>query len=108
MSIQNHYNKTVKIYRYATETVYPHSKIWSLFDTVEGLKDLLSSREIIRDEGGRILADYKLYIDVIDIIEVDIIEIDNNWYDIYSIRNPNEMDRHLELKIKKLEENPTI
>ena len=106
MSIQDYYNKTVKIYRYSKEIVYPHGKTWSLLNEIEGLKDLLSSREIIRDEGGRVLADYKLYIDVIDVIEADVVEIDSLWYDIYSIHNPNEMDRHLELKIKKLEEDP--
>lgn len=106
MSLQDHYNKSLKIYRSVDGIAYPHGKTWSLLNTVEGLKDLLSSREIIRDEGGKVLADYKIYLDKTDIVEVDIIEIDSQWFDICSIHNPNELDRHLELKVNLLAGDP--
>lgn len=65
---------------------------------VPGLLDQLSEKKVIRDDGGRIIADHVFFIDYVSgILGTDRAVVGSNEYNIYRVRNPNGMNRHLEI-----------
>jgi head-tail adaptor len=106
MSIRDHYNKDVDIYR---ETIsnpedFQPSRVWALLASVRGMIDLLKGNEKYETEadGKVVIADYRLYMDVRDIKLLDRVVIDDNVYEIRKKHNPNFRGHHLELLIKLL------
>lgn len=89
--------------RQKTGTDFNPVWVWSTIAIVNGLLNLLSGRDVIKNEGNKIVADWKVYLEVTDVKEIDMIKNGADVYDIYSIHNPNNMGRHLEIKMKKLE-----
>jgi head-tail adaptor len=76
---------------------------WDTLSTVNGLIDLLSSREIVMNEGQEVMADYLIMMNVTDITETDRIVNGDDIYNIYSIHNPNNRNHHLEIKAKLMQ-----
>ena len=103
MSIENHYNETVDIYRYLLSDEWGATKEWILVhEAVPALVRLLSGRERIVDEGKQLIADYKIYHDVNDIGQTDRYVWNSEVYEVLEIQNPNQLDRHLQVKVKQL------
>lgn len=104
MSISDHYNQTVDIYRYTVSNpeAFQPSGTWDLLASVKCMIDLLKGYEKYGDDGKTVIADYRLYIDNRDIKLLDRVVIDDNVYEIVKNHNPNFRDHHLELLIKLL------
>jgi len=85
-----------------TGTDFNPAFIWGSIAVVDGMKNLLTGKEVVRNEGNVVVADYRLYIEYTDVTEADIIKSGLDGYNIYSIHNPNNMNRHLEIKMLKL------
>ena len=75
---------------------------WSTFTTLDAIKDLIREKEQPRDEGNVVLADTIFYCDYYaGITNTMRISYGSDLYDIYQIHNPNEMNKHLEIKCRK-------
>jgi hypothetical protein len=70
--------------------------------------DLLSERRVVKSEGSIILADHMVYIDYTDVTTRDILQIGSDQYSIYSIHNPNGLNRQIEIKVLKKKPGETI
>jgi len=100
MSFTSQLNNTCDIYRAtnAGNNVSPDYRKVLLHASLDCLIDEMSQARVIRKEGDKILADTIIYIDYIaDLEESDIIKVDSVNYQIKWIRNPNKMNRHLEI-----------
>ena len=105
MSFEDHLNRVVKIERRENLGTNFHPVYdWDVLASVYGLVNLLSSSEVVRDEGGVVLADYVLYIEWTDVKLKDRIKDDDsgNNYNIFSIHDPNGLGHHLKIKMKLL------
>jgi len=104
MSIEDHYNQDVDIYR---ETMmgaadFQPSRTWNLLSSVKGMIDLLKGDEKYGDDGKTVIADYRLYINDTDIKLLDRVVINDNVYEIKKKHDPNFRGHHLELLLKLL------
>ena len=103
LDLMNLYNARIEIQRKTNSGTDFHPVWgWSVIETVDCLKTMLSENEIIRSEGGRILADCKVYVDVTDVTTKDRLKIDAELFKIYSAKDPNGMGHHLLIKCKLL------
>ncbi len=99
--MQAHFLETLDIQRRRNAgTEFRPVWYWETIETVRGLIDLLSSREVVRNEAQDILADYFIMMNVTDITEADRILDGDDVYNIYSIHDPNRRGHHLEIKAK--------
>ena len=48
--------------------------VWGAIAVVDGMINLLSGKEVVRNEGNNVVADYRLYLEVTDVTEADIIK----------------------------------
>jgi len=104
MGIASKLKETVYVYRRSLASGYPQTETWSLAATVKGLFTQLSGRERIGRDGKHLAIDAKLYIMDMDIRQEDRVKIDGDYYDIYSIKDPNNKGRHLQIDMKILPE----
>ena len=79
------------------------SEGWSVLMTIKGLIDKKTGDE--RMAGGKetTFNYYKLYCDANGIIEEDRAVLDGNIYEILSVRNPLNLDHHLEADLRLVE-----
>lgn len=107
--LKSFHNKSVLIKRRTnTGTEFHPVYTWATLSTVTGMLDLLNERRVVMNEGGVVLADYMIYIDYTDVTTSDIIQIGSDQYTIYSIHNPNGLNRMLEIKALKKKPGETV
>lgn len=107
--MRSYYNKSVQVKRRTnTGTDFHPVYTWATIKTTPGMVDLLNERRVVMNEGGVVLADYMIYIDYTDVTTRDIIQIGTDQYTIYSIHNPNGMNRMLEIKALKKKPGETV
>ena len=92
-------NTTIQIYRKDNigsdfHPVYD----WNLVSLPEATINMLSERNIIRNEGNTILADHEIFIEYTDIKFDDRIKHGSSVYRVYSVYDPNGMNDHVEVK----------
>jgi len=98
MSISANYNIIASFYRPVNVgTDFKPQYDWILDYEVDGLLDMENTRNHVRSEGETIRFDARLYCDVVDINKTYRVLINGHEYTIYSVHNPNYMDRHLEV-----------
>lgn len=98
-------NSSVAIYRKTNtgNNVSPDYN-YTLIDTVDCIKNQLSENRVIRSEGDKILADHVIFIDYIsDIRFTDFMVVGSEYFQIYKVYNPNNMNHHLEIFGLKME-----
>lgn len=78
---------------------------WATYATLDAVKDLISERNQPRNEGNSVLADTVFFVDFYaDINNSMRIKHGSDYYSIYQIHNPNELNRHLEIKCLKMKD----
>lgn len=81
---------------------------WDTEFIENGLIIELMERNKVYDEGGKIIADHKLYwkytTNTSGVNYKYRIKWGSNLYSIYSIKNPNQRNHHFEMKLLKLPE----
>jgi len=105
MSFESHLDKSINIERKKNVGTNFHPVYdWDILKNVNGMINLLSESEILRDEGGVVLADYALYIETTDIKLSDRIKatVSGDLYDVFSIHDPNGRGHHYKIKMKLL------
>lgn len=75
---------------------------WYVLHETKGLIDQLSGNKIIKDEGNQVISDHICYLLESDIEEKDRILCDGDVFEIYRVFNPNKLNRHFEIYLKKL------
>ncbi len=102
MSLKSKLKEDIEIYRKAVADNYKKTETWVYHTTVKGLTTLLNSFEKTGNDGKEIDADTKAIVFPVDITEEDRIKADGNYYDIYSIKDPNKKGKFFQVKMKKL------
>ena len=97
------YNTEVDIYTKSSSSDFSATETWTFVASTYGRKSKLSGREVVRNEGNTIVADYIVYIDPRDDFdEEDRIVISETAYEIYDIDDPDDIGHHIEILVKKL------
>ena len=106
MSFLSQLNTTVNIERKENlGTAFRPVYDWDVVSNVDALINMLSESEVLRDEGGVVLADYALYIEPTDVrLDDRIVDEAGNAYDIFSIHDPNGRGHHYKIKMRLLPE----
>jgi len=74
---------------------------WSTYKTLKALKYKLNEREQPRNEGNTVMADYRFYTEYSSgVTNVMRVKHGTDYYNIYNVNDPNEMNRHLEINCK--------
>lgn len=96
-------NTTISIEsRTNTGTDFRPVYTWAEFASLSALRYKLSERETPKNEGMVVLADYKFFCDYKSGITTDMrIKHNDIYYNIYSVDNVNDMNRHLEIMAKQ-------
>lgn len=77
---------------------------WATYATLDATRDLLSEKEQPRKEGNVSLADTVFFTDYTSGVTNEMRLVYNSEnYEIYQVHNPNDMNRHLEIKCKKMQ-----
>jgi len=98
------YNKTVEVQRKENVGTDFHPVWdWDIHLTPRVRISQLSGSEVIRNEGGTIVADYIMFLDTCDIKLSDRVVTATAIYEIYSIDDIDGMGHHYEVKMKKLD-----
>lgn len=104
MGIEGLLNTTVKIT--SSENVgsdFHPIYTWTEVDEVAARVRQLSEREVIRSEGGTILADYKCYILPTTVTTDYRIEHGSDIYKIYAVNDVDGMAHHYEIMMLRLQ-----
>jgi hypothetical protein len=73
-----------------------------LIKSVSGRLSKLSEHRVVRDDGGRIIADYILFIDYTTGLSLtNIVSINGEEFTIYSMDNIDNMNHHIEMYLLK-------
>lgn len=92
-------NNTVAVYtKTNTGTNVIPVVAYTLEDTLDCILNQLSESKAIRKEGGKVLANYVIFVDYTTIIKQNsIMVVGSEEFSVYRIYNPNEMNDHLEI-----------
>lgn len=93
-------NTSITVYRKTNtgDNVTPNYT-YPLVDTINAVVNQLSESRFIRNEGDKIVADHEIFIDYISTLEFeDYIKDGDDYFQIYSIKDPNKRNHHLEIK----------
>lgn len=100
MSFDGQLDQTIEIQRRANiGTSFHPVWDWDTEETVSGLVNTMGESEKAYDEGRKLKADHKLYINVTHVTNSDRIKWGSNLYDIYEVKDPNNREHHLEIKM---------
>lgn len=92
------YTRTVDVYRRENVgTIFHPIYAWGFLEEKQCVKNQLSFKKMIRDEGGKVQADYFFFCDYGDVQGTDRIVDGSNVYEVYRVFDPNELHRHLEI-----------
>ena len=96
------YNTTMDVYTKSSGGDFETTSTWTYVDCFDCKKSKLS----VRIEGNTIVADYIVYCDYTDEIDEEHrIIINETAYDIYDIDDPDDMNHHMEVLVKKLNDS---
>ena len=106
MSIEDYYTQTIITQRTTTSRSTMGSTVdsWATNLTILGKIRPKSGNEIIYNEKREIVSDYTLYCAAgSDILEKDRVTNGGNIYTVVFVKDPMNMEHHLEVHLKKVE-----
>ncbi len=104
MALENYYNISITTSRVttATGTMLQTTDTWADNLTILGAIRPLKIHEQVKDNKMAVVADYRMYCSVVDILETDRVVADSITYEVKSVKNITVKSHHLELDIKRI------